>query len=57
MLRHALLALSHSSKMQRLTSDFPPARRVARRFVAGETREDALAVIKQLNGMGALVTR
>ena len=56
MLRHALLALSHSSKMQRLTSDFPPARRVARRFVAGETREDALAVIKQLNGMGALVT-
>jgi len=56
MLRQVLLALSHSSKMQRLTSDFPPARRVARRFVAGETREDALAVIKQLNGMGALVT-
>ena len=56
MLRHALLALSHSSKMQRLTSDFAPARRVARRFVAGEKREDALAVIKQLNEMGALVT-
>ena len=56
MLRHALIALSHSSKMQRLTSDFPPARRVARRFVAGEKREDALAVIRQLNEMGALVT-
>ncbi len=56
MLRRALLALSHSSKMQRMTSDFPPARRVARRFVAGEKREDALTVIKQLNEMGALVT-
>ena len=56
MLRQALIALSHSSKMQRLTSDFPPARKVARRFVAGEKREDALAVIRQLNQMGALVT-
>jgi len=42
--------------MQQLTSDFPPARRVARRFVAGEKREDALSVIRQLNEIGALVT-
>ncbi len=56
MLRHALITLSHSNKMQRLTRDFPPARRVARRFVAGEKREDALTVIKQLNDMGAFVT-
>ena len=56
MLRQILIALSHSSKMQQLTSDFPPARKVARRFVAGEKREDALAVIQRLNEMGALVT-
>ncbi len=56
MLRQALIALSHSSMMQRMTSDFPPARKVARRFVAGEKREDALAVIEQLNKTGAFVT-
>lgn len=56
MLRRALIALSHSETMRRMTSDFPPARRMARRFVAGETREDALQVIQQLNEMGALVT-
>ena len=56
MLRRALIALSHSDTMRRMTSDFPPARRMARRFVAGETREDALQVIQQLNEMGALVT-
>ncbi len=56
MLRHALIALSHSETMRRMTSDFPPARRMARRFVAGEKREDALTVIQQLNAMGALVT-
>ncbi len=42
--------------MQRMTVDFPPARRVARRFVAGESREDALAVIRTLNQAGVLVT-
>jgi len=56
MLRQVLIALSHSSTLQRMTSDFPPARKVARRFVAGEKREEALAVIRQLNEMGAFVT-
>ncbi len=56
MLRSLLIALSHSSTMQRMTVDFPPARRMARRFVAGESREDALAVIKKMNDAGVLVT-
>jgi proline dehydrogenase len=56
MLRQTLLALSHSATLQRLSRDFPPARRVARRFVAGEQREDALRVIRQLNDAGVLVT-
>ncbi len=56
MLRHALIALSQSRVMQQLTVDFPPARRMARRFVAGETREDALQVIQKLNHEGVFVT-
>ncbi len=56
MLRQILIALSHSGTMQRMTVDFPPARRVARRFVAGESREDALQVIQKMNDGGVLVT-
>jgi len=56
LLRHILIAFSHSDAMRRLTSDFPPARGVARRFVAGEKREDALSVIQKLNEAGILVT-
>lgn len=56
MLRQVLIALSHSSKMQRMVKDFPVARKVARRFVAGESREDALAVIKTLNQQGMYAT-
>ena len=56
MLRHTLIALSHSGNAQRFVTGFGPARRVARRFVAGETRQEALDVIRKLNGMGMLVT-
>ena len=56
MLRRTLIALSHSRTLQRMTVDFPVARKVARRFVAGERREDALAVIEKLNEAGVLVT-
>ena len=56
MLRRSMLALSHSATLQRLSRDFPPARRMARRFVAGERREDALRVIRRLNDAGVHVT-
>lgn len=56
MLRRPLIALSHSGGMKRFVTGFPVARRVARRFVAGETREDALAAIRQLNQAGMLAT-
>jgi len=42
--------------MQRIMTDLPMARRTARRFVAGETRAEALAVIKQLNQQGMKAT-
>ncbi len=56
MLRDALLALSESSLARRIATDAPFARGVARRFVAGETREDALAAARALNGAGMHVS-
>ncbi len=56
MLRRSLIALSHSSNARGFVTGFPPARRVARRFVAGETRAEALAVIRQLNQSGMVAT-
>lgn len=56
MLRDALLALSESSLARRIATDAPFARGVARRFVAGETREDALAAARALNRAGMHVS-
>ena len=56
MLRRSLIALSHSGNARNFVTGFPPARRVARRFVAGETRAEALAVIRQLNQSGMVAT-
>jgi len=55
-LRHILLYLSKARWARNIVSSFPPAQVVARRFVAGETIEDALAVAKQLNQRGMHVT-
>lgn len=56
MLRRSLIALSHSGNARSFVTGFPLARRVARRFVAGETRAEALAVIRQLNQSGMVAT-
>ncbi|MCO6451090.1 MAG: proline dehydrogenase family protein [Caldilineales bacterium] len=56
MLRNSLLALSRSSKARNFVTGFGPAKRVARRFVAGETRPEALEAIRQLNAIGLLAT-
>jgi proline dehydrogenase len=36
--------------------NFGPARRAARRFIAGERLDDAILVVRQLNGQGILAT-
>ncbi|NPA91271.1 MAG: proline dehydrogenase [Chloroflexi bacterium] len=54
--RRVLFALSRSERMQRLIIQFPPSRRVARRFVAGEELADAVEVIRQLNARGMEAT-
>lgn len=54
--RAVLLWLSRQHRLQQLTAGFGPARRVARRFVAGESRSDALATVAALRRDGLLAT-
>lgn len=55
-MRRFLLYLSTARWARALMSRFFLARRVARRFVAGETLEEALAVTQKLNADGLAVT-
>lgn len=52
MLRRFFINLSNSETARRLVTHFGPARRLARRFVAGETLDEAVAVVKDLNARG-----
>jgi proline dehydrogenase len=56
MLRDPLLRLATRPAVQRWATGSPFARRLARRFVAGETAESALAVAAVLNKQGLLAT-
>jgi len=52
MLRALLLYLSERKTPRRLLMSLPAARKLPRRFIAGETLEDALAAIRRLNADG-----
>jgi proline dehydrogenase len=56
MLRSFFLKLSASHAARRLITHFGPARRVALRFVAGETLDGAVAAVKELNACGLKTT-
>jgi proline dehydrogenase len=56
MLRSLFLYLSASAGARKTLMSLPFATRVARRFVAGETLDDAIRVIRTLNGKGILAT-
>ena len=56
MLRPSLLYLSHAPWARRFITRFPLARRTASRFIAGETPDDAIRVIRELNGRGIETT-
>lgn len=56
MLRQFFLTLSHSDAMRQFVTHFGPARRTARRFIAGETLDEAIPVVRELNGRGILAT-
>jgi len=55
-LRRVLLAASASQRVRRVITTAPVTRGVVRRFVAGETASDALAVVKRLTSEGLAVT-
>jgi proline dehydrogenase len=55
-LRTLLITLSRSHSLQELITTQPPTRRVANRFVAGETLDEAIAAVKHLNTLGLMAT-
>ncbi len=55
-LRDVFLALSTNALMRRFVVGFPLSRRVSRRFVAGETIDEAIQVVKKLRAQGIEVT-
>ncbi len=56
MLRSTFIYLSRASWARRMVTHWGVARRTASRFVAGETLEDALQVIRTLNAKNILAT-
>ncbi|MFL6241076.1 MAG: proline dehydrogenase family protein [Actinomycetes bacterium] len=56
MLRRPILAASRSNLIKRTVSTAPISRSVVRRFVAGETVEDAVQVTRELVGAGLHVS-
>lgn len=56
LLRYLFLSLSRSQRLQGLVMSLPIARRMARRFIAGETLDEAVAVVQRLNARGLMAT-
>ncbi|MCX7938244.1 MAG: proline dehydrogenase family protein [Thermoflexales bacterium] len=56
LLQRTFLALSRASWAQRVVTQWPLAARAARRFVAGETLEQAIAAVRALNQKGVRAT-
>ena len=56
MLRSVLLYLSEQKRLQDFVLGWKFARKLSRRFVAGETLDEAIAVVRTLNARGMDVT-
>ena len=56
MLRRTILAASRSPRLREAISTMPVSREVVRRFVAGETTDDAVRTTGELVGAGLLVS-
>jgi proline dehydrogenase len=54
--RNTFLALSTNPAAHKMVVGFPLSRKVTRRFVAGETLDDAVSAVKKLNSEGLLAT-
>lgn len=56
LMRSFFLALARSHSLRQIVERFGPARAMARRFVAGEKLDEAIAVVQALNRRGLLAT-
>jgi proline dehydrogenase len=56
MLRSVILAAARSRRVERLVETAPPSRALVRRFIAGDTADDALASTRRLVSDGLAVT-
>ena len=56
MLKTVLLGLSRAPLMKRIVVGFPLTRRVVQRFVAGETTDDCLRVVRALLASNLMAT-
>ncbi|KAF0112140.1 MAG: proline dehydrogenase [Chloroflexi bacterium] len=56
MLRSVLISLSESEAIQKLIMHWPPAKKAAQRFVAGETLAQAIEAVRKLNEKGILAS-
>lgn len=56
LMRTFFLALSRSERLREMAVSLAPARKLSRRFVAGETLDEAIAVVHSLNGQDLLAT-
>jgi proline dehydrogenase len=54
--RAALMFLSRREGLKDVATEVPALRRIARRFIAGETLEEAVAAVKELNARGLTVS-
>lgn len=55
-LRTALLALSRQHRLKKVFSTLPGFRQVTQRFIAGETIEEAIQAVRELNQLGIAAT-
>lgn len=55
-LRHLFIVLSQSARARQLMIQYGPARKRARRFIAGDTLDEAIVVVRELNRSGIQVT-
>lgn len=55
-MRTTLIALSKNKPLQKSIVGIPVTRKMARRFVPGETLDDAVAAVRALNAQGILAT-
>lgn len=56
LVRDTFLAMSTNALVRRAVVGFPPSRLVSRRFVAGETLDEAIGVVRQLNAQNQVVS-